>query len=122
MNCAIAAINDAAIPESSAIVLLVDEAKTLNDGFFWAVGNSASTDALTQAHLEGGNLLYADGHVKFQNFKGYPLDNANPDNKTRTAGIPRFHDLAFGNGALGTANTGVPQADGTIPAGPSCPN
>lgn len=123
MNCAVAALNESVIPSTSEIVLLVDEAQTLNDGFFWAVNNGSSTDALTQVHLDGGNLLFVDGHVKAYPFKEFPLDTSagGLSDKSRTSGAPRFHDLAFGSGTLGTAPTGVPQPDGSIPAGPACP-
>lgn len=117
MNCAVAGINQSSIPTTSEIVLLVDEAKTLNDGFFWAVANSISTDALTQAHLEGGNLLFIDGHVKFYGFANFPTNSAN---KTTQTGAPRFHDIAMG-GTTGTSQAGVPQSGGGVIAGDTCP-
>lgn len=117
MNCAVAGINQAAIASTSEIITLIDEDKTLNDGFFWAVANGSSTDALTQAHLEGGNLLFADGHVKFFSYSKFPNNSAN---KTAQTGFPRFHDAAMG-GATGTSQAGVPQPDGTVTPGDSCP-
>lgn len=98
MNCAIGAMGQARIKEPSDIVLLVDEGKSLNDGFFWAANDGAATDLLTKQHLGGGNLLFTDGHVKFYPFESFPLDGtqAGRDNKWRTTGSPRFHDKAFG--------------------------
>jgi prepilin-type N-terminal cleavage/methylation domain-containing protein/prepilin-type processing-associated H-X9-DG protein len=117
MNCAVAGINQSAVPATAEIILLIDEAKTLNDGFFWAVNNGASTDDLTQAHLEGGNLLFMDGHVKFFNYSTFPTNTAN---KSAMTGFPRFHDLAMG-GTKGTSQAGVPQAGGGVSGTDSCP-
>lgn len=117
MNCALAGIHQTSIENSSEIILLIDEDKTLNDGFFWAVANGGSTDALTQFHLEGGNLLFADGHVKFFGFNAFPT---NSTNKARQSGFPRFHDPSLG-GSNGTSQAGVPQPNGTVTAGDACP-
>lgn len=119
MNCAIGGMSDAAMVESASIILLVDEAKTLNDGFFYAVNDSGSTDALTKAHLEGGNLLLADGHVKYYSFSSFPVDSTGGTFKARTTGTPRFHDLAFG-GASGTAQTGCDAGAGMNTSLNSC--
>ena len=91
MNCAVAGLSASKIRNPADIVLLVDEGKTINDGYFWATGVAASTDALFDGHNGGGNLLYADGHVKFMVSKEIPADF-----KTRQTGTPRFHDRAFG--------------------------
>lgn len=92
MNCAVGGQSAAAIDEVADIVLLVDEDKTLNDGYFWAKDNSSSTDSLTKAHLDGGNLLFLDGHVKFYPFARFTLDNSTVgrENKSKTTGSPRF--------------------------------
>ncbi len=92
MNCALGGQSAAAVDEVSDIVLLVDEAKTLNDAYFWAKNNSSSTDSLTKAHLDGGNLLFLDGHVKFYPFARFTLDHSTvgQDNKWKTTGSPRF--------------------------------
>jgi len=112
MNCAISGIHTMRIKEPSVIVLLVDEGKSLNDGFFYASSNTNSTDELTKAHLGGGNLLFHDGHVKFFPFDVFPLDK-NPkglENKGSLTATPRFRDKAFGpNGA----NYGPRPAAGT---------
>jgi prepilin-type processing-associated H-X9-DG protein/prepilin-type N-terminal cleavage/methylation domain-containing protein len=105
MNCAIAGLNTLRIRTPSEIILLVDEGKSLNDGYFWAVGGSnPNTDELTKAHNGGGNLLFADGHVKFFPFESFPLQNDSDEIKIRVTGSPRFRDRAFG--AAGVAHTG----------------
>ncbi len=93
MNCALAGIAATRITSPGDIVLLVDEGKTINDGYFWATSDGGSTDALFDGHNGGGNLLYADGHVKFMVSADVPADF-----KTRMTGTPRFHDRAFGSG------------------------
>lgn len=117
MNCAVAGIHQNSIESSSEIVTLIDEDKTLNDGFFWAVANASSADALTQTHLGGGNLLFYDGHVKFHNYAAFP---SNSTNKAALTGTPRFHETSMG-GSTGTSQAGVPQSNGTVTAGDSCP-
>lgn len=109
MNCAIAGLNATVrMKQPSDVVLLVDE-NNANDGFFWAfdanaVYGSVSTDAISQNHSNGGNLLFCDGHVKFYNYNALPLDDdlKVTDNATtglkykiRTTGAPRFWDTAF---------------------------
>lgn len=109
MNCAIAGLNATVrMKQPSEVVLLVDE-NNANDGFFWAFNanqayGAVSTDALSQNHLKGGNLLFCDGHVKFYNYNALPLDddlkvkeNATvaPMYKIRVTGTPRFWDRAF---------------------------
>ena len=69
MNQQMDGIAIASITEVSVKGLLVDEGLTLNDG---RLGNNAS-DLVSLIHFDGGNLLYADGHVKWQ--KG---DKVNP--------------------------------------------
>ncbi len=103
MNCAVGLMSTVRIKEPDKIVLLVDEAKTLNDGFFWAADNASSTDRLTERHSGGGNLLFADGHVKLFPFKTFPLDDSADGRKNKSAltGNVRFHDAAFGpNGSF----------------------
>ncbi|HEX8237519.1 MAG TPA: DUF1559 domain-containing protein [Abditibacteriaceae bacterium] len=103
MNCAVAFMSNARIRSASEIVLLVDE-DNANSGYFHAVNPDAastvgiSTDALTQVHNGGGNLLFVDGHVKFYPFNSFPLDTSAQGyaNKWRATGVPRFHDRAFG--------------------------
>ena len=111
MNCAIAGASVQRIRVPAELVVLVDEGKTLNDGYFWAVDNGASTDSLFAGHNGSGNLLFADGHVKAYSFKDLPIDNRGPaatlgtglNIKSRTApGQIRFHDLALGNGPRGS--------------------
>ena len=103
MNCAIAGLNATVrMKQPSDIVLLVDE-NNANDGFFYTagIGATGSTDALSQNHLQGGNLLFCDGHVKFYSYAALPLDNptkggpAAVDIKNRIQGSPRFWDKAF---------------------------
>ena len=69
MNQQMEGLAIATITEVSTKSLLVDEGLTLNDG---RLGNNA-TDLVSLIHFDGGNLLYADGHVKWQ--KG---DKVNP--------------------------------------------
>lgn len=97
MNCAVAGAQDSVITETSAVILLDDEA-TNNDGFFYAVSNPNSTDQLTKLHNGGGNLLFVDGHAKFYPFDAFPVNNA-PEGlalKSRTTGTPRFYDPGLG--------------------------
>jgi prepilin-type N-terminal cleavage/methylation domain-containing protein/prepilin-type processing-associated H-X9-DG protein len=103
MNCAIAGINEAAIQETTNIVLLVDEDKA-NDGFIYADNSNTSTDELTRVHNGGGNLLMCDGHVKFYPFDRFPLANTSgnqpaKDFKTRMNESPRFWDKSFNGDA-----------------------
>ncbi len=91
------------VQSPTEVVLLVDEAYPA-DGFFWVPKDPAiaktSSDQLTQVHNGGGNLLYADGHVKFIPFARFPAgDGADDaggatarDAKTRAEGSPRFYD------------------------------
>ena len=108
MNCALTALSTSRIRSPGDIVLLVDEEQA-NDGYFFAVNDgpagstaggttSNSTDALTKRHNGGGNLLFADGHVKFYSADSFSLDGSlqGKANKWKTAGSPRFHDRAFG--------------------------
>ncbi|HEX8237885.1 MAG TPA: DUF1559 domain-containing protein [Abditibacteriaceae bacterium] len=109
MNCAVGGASDVRVREPAAMVLLVDEGKTLNDGLWWAVRNTSAgvpVDQLTKAHNGGGNLLFMDGHVKFYPFNSFVLDESTlgQDNKTRVTGNPRFHDIALGR-ATGTQST-----------------
>lgn len=93
MNCALAGISDAALPAASEIVLLLDEDKA-NDGYLYTtnVSGAASTDTMTSLHNGGGNVLFADGHVKFYSFAAFPVetDPAGRALKIRTSGSPRF--------------------------------
>jgi prepilin-type N-terminal cleavage/methylation domain-containing protein/prepilin-type processing-associated H-X9-DG protein len=117
MNCAISFLHDVKMSQPTDIITLVDEEKC-NDGYFYATDNAASgaygtsTDAMTQTHNGGGNLLFADGHAKFYRFDAFVLADNNDAtygtqakaNKwaggTKTnvppSGTPRFHDPAFG--------------------------
>jgi len=108
MNCAVGGMSNVRIRQPAEIVLLVDETYA-NDGFFWApadgsfwpagnTGYTTSTDAMTQIHNGGGNLLFTDGHVKFYSAQAFPVDAtpAGLANKARQTGTPRFHDRAFG--------------------------
>lgn len=108
MNCAISGIHDVKIRQPSDIVLLIDEEKA-NDGYFFAVDDlpagstvggvpTNSTDALTQIHNGGGNLLFCDGSSRPFLAKAFPVDGtpAGKKNKWRQTGSPRFHDPAFG--------------------------
>ena len=113
MNCALGFLPAVRVRNPTDIVLLVDE-EGPNDGYFFAVydagggaadshsgsntGAVGSTDELTKRHNGGGNLLFADGHVKFYTFGDFPLDKS-PEgltNKWKGTGSPRFHDRAFG--------------------------
>lgn len=112
MNCAIAGMRSNRVKDPQSIVLLVDEEATA-DGFFYAdnpSGKYVTTDALTQLHTGGGNLLFVDGHVKFYPFKSFPLDDTIAGRWNKTArpgktppaglapyapGTPRFWDDYF---------------------------
>lgn len=100
MNCAMGFSNEARWQETASLVLLVDEAQSLNDGYFWATRSTGqkttSTDTLTSIHNGGGNLLFVDGHIKFYPFTSFPLDNSDAGfaKKAATTGMPRFHDEA----------------------------
>jgi prepilin-type N-terminal cleavage/methylation domain-containing protein/prepilin-type processing-associated H-X9-DG protein len=130
MNCSIGGMSDVRVREPASIIVLIDEGKTLNDGFFNAVRDSL--DGLTQAHNIGGNLLFADGHAKFYAWKTFPLGGPTPEGevnsqnnemRTRVTGSPRLHDKAFGSN-IGLTTLDAP--DGTfrgggrgIPGGPT---
>ncbi len=102
MNCAIAGMsNRSRMKNATDINLLVDEAYG-NDGFFYidnpvAPTPSGSTDAMAQYHLNSGNILFADGHVRAYTYTSYPLSQSNTAIKNRTTGAPRFWDLPFNN-------------------------
>ena len=96
MNCTLAAQAEFAVQSPTEVILLVDEAYP-SDGFFWAANDTSASDQLTQVHNGGGNLLYADGHVKFTPFARLPAgDNVVVSDagatKTRAEGYPRFFD------------------------------
>lgn len=111
MNCAVGLMNEVRVKSPTEVVLIVDEEKA-NDGFFFAAGDpndttlypngiksdGESTDKLAEYHNGGGNLLFIDGHVKFYPFKTNPLDKSKEgwDNKSKTTGVPRFHETSFG--------------------------
>ena len=124
MNCALGGIMESRINSSSDIALLVDEDKA-NDGFFYIANANTSTDALTQIHNGGGNLLMVDGHVKFYPFSAMELDGQPPGlaNKNSLTNTPRFLDSNFGtNGYYDSGATfgscGCPQKTS---AGAACP-
>ncbi len=98
MNCALAGAGITRVRTPADLVLLVDEGKTINDGYFWATKDSASTDALFDGHNGGGNLLFVDGHVKFYTSGQFPLDSSPTGLKNKWRGdvAPRFHDHALG--------------------------
>lgn len=89
MNCGLGFLKESAIDQTSQIVVLIDEDKTLNDGFMWT--DNTAVDELTQNHLGGGNLLYADGHVKFIQYSRFPQ----PGTRLTTTGDSRFYDPGF---------------------------
>ena len=105
MNCTLAAQAEFSVQSPTEVVLLVDEAYP-SDGFFWVpqdpttTAAATSSDQLTQIHNGGGNLLYADGHVKFIQFAAFPAGDSNAsvggvaaaNTKARATGFPRFYD------------------------------
>jgi prepilin-type N-terminal cleavage/methylation domain-containing protein/prepilin-type processing-associated H-X9-DG protein len=95
MNCAIAGMHSVRMTQPTEVIVLVDEDKA-NDGFWYAINSTSSTDALTQIHNHGGNLLFADGHAKFYPYDVYPLDRNAGALKTRMTEAPRFYDKSFG--------------------------
>ncbi|BCM94012.1 hypothetical protein IAD21_05907 [Abditibacteriota bacterium] len=62
MNQLFDGLSIAAVAATSNKVLLVDEGLTLNDG---RLGYNSS-DSVSLIHFDGGNLLFADGHVKWR--------------------------------------------------------
>lgn len=107
MNCAIGGLNATTrMRKPVEVVLLVDE-NNANDGYFWAFDATGagypgpSTDALSQNHRNGGNLLFCDGHVRFYSFNAFPLGSENKipasvTSEKSVSGTPRFYDGAFG--------------------------
>ncbi len=105
MNCTLSRSAEFSVQSPTEVVLLVDEAYPA-DGFFWVPKDptsavaKTSSDQLTQVHNGGGNLLYADGHVKFIQFARFPAGDSADDAgaatareaKTRSQGTPRFYD------------------------------
>ncbi len=122
MNCALSGLSSTRVRSPGDIVLLVDELYP-TDGFFYSTDictadGKCSTDSLQDAHNGGGNLLFADGHVKFFPNEKFPLDYT-PEglaNKSKLTGSPRFHDRAFGSlggsslVAFQNAGPGIPLA------------
>ena len=107
MNCAIAGANEAAITETSSVILLNDEALS-NDGYFYADDTSNSTDQMTRVHNGGGNLLFSDGHAKYYQFSRFPVSKslAGQALKIQQTGAPRFYDPGLG-GSTGYFNGGT---------------
>ena len=107
MNCTLSAQAEFSVQSPTEVVLLVDEAYPA-DAYFWVPKDVASTaaatssDQLTQVHNGGGNLLYADGHVKFIQFARLPAGDSKDglggqsarEAKARAQGSPRFYDSA----------------------------
>lgn len=98
MNCALDSQAEFSVQNSADVVLLVDEAYP-SDGYFWATDNPNGSDQLQQIHNGGGNILFADGHVKFYPFGAFPIgDNqgntTHQSTKKRSTGQPRFFDTA----------------------------
>ena len=120
MNCAVSGLASSRILSPGDIVLLVDEQFT-TDGYFWATNDAQSTDKLTEQHNGGGNLLFADGHVKFFPFDSFVLDKSATGlaNKSRMTGAPRFHDRAFGS-TTGSSLVAFETAPGVFGTGDAC--
>jgi prepilin-type N-terminal cleavage/methylation domain-containing protein/prepilin-type processing-associated H-X9-DG protein len=119
MNCAVAGISQIRIKTPSEIVLLMDEGDTLNDGYLWAVDDANSTDSLFKGHNGGGNILFADGRVKFYPFNTLPVDWNTQGRSLKSAqtGQVRFHDRAFGaTGSNYVASIQERNSSGTITA------
>ncbi len=109
MNCTLGGAAEFGVQNPTDVILLVDEAYP-SDGFFWAVTATASSDQMTQIHNGGGNIQFADSHVKFYPYARYPIganavETAAGAMKTRTEGQPRFYDAAgaaTGSSAFGS--------------------
>ena len=105
MNCALAGKAEFSVQSPTEVILLVDEAYP-SDGYFWAPKDVAastaanSSDQLTQIHLGGGNLLYADGHVKFIQFARFPAGDSNGGGWRRAR--PKRQSAHDGYSALST--------------------
>ncbi|HEY0072857.1 MAG TPA: DUF1559 domain-containing protein [Abditibacteriaceae bacterium] len=97
MNCAISGVKENSITQSSSVILLDDE-KLNNDGYFYADDKVGSTDQMTDIHNGGGNLAFCDGHVKYYPFAVFPVSKTTVGQalKVRTTGAPRFYDLGIG--------------------------
>ncbi len=130
MNCALGGISGGRVKAATSIVLLVDEGTSLNDGFFFATTTNGqngasgtvgtSSDAITEEH-GGGNLLFADGHVKGITLDSFPLDLSAQGmyNKGKLTGDIRFHDPSFGS-PLGNSAAGLIEAAGLNTGLDSC--
>ncbi len=122
MNCAVGGLAASRMRAPNEIVLLVDEGRTLNDGYFWASDDlgGASTDSLFDGHNGDGNLLYADGHVKPLVAATHALDYSPQGilNKALTTGPIRFRDLAFGYKGANRAPSGANNTCGEAPPAP----
>ena len=64
MNMHLGFKHESELSEQSKLVLLVDESKTLNDGFFVPCP-AQYEDKPSNIHFGGANYLFADGHVKW---------------------------------------------------------
>lgn len=116
MNCNMAGIMQAGLEEDSQTVLLLDEDKA-NDGYLYT--GSLSTDAITQIHNGGGNLLFADGHAKFYPFGRFPLEAADTAGiRTRKTGGPR---LLINTGTTGDENYGFGSCNNPDSVAPPAP-
>lgn len=96
MNCVLGGAGQNSVQNETDVVMLVDEAFP-SDAYFWATDDATASDQLTQIHNDGGNLLFADGHVKFYPYARFQAgDNALSETsklmKTRKTDQPRFYD------------------------------
>lgn len=126
MNCALAGIKDTTVAstDSANIILLVDE-EYATDGFYYAANVSDATpvgklhDALTKLHNGGGNLLLADGHVKYYPFQKYPINRSAGALMTDMNQQPRFWDKKFNSDPAKGYNEHKAAATPPLPLG-SC--
>lgn len=75
MNAIAGFIPEAEVDRSAQFALLIDEGRTLNDGYFWAYAGGEAVDCPNIAHNGGANFTFFDGHSKWFRANKYPRIN-----------------------------------------------
>jgi len=72
MNAIAGYIPEAEVDRAAEFAMLIDEGRTLNDGYFWAYSGNDAVDCPNIAHNGGAVFLFFDGHSKWFRANKYP--------------------------------------------------